>query len=231
MFNNVSLIIPFFGNQKDRVEIWKWIEQRYKELMPNVEICIGTTDTMVFSKSQAINNAVKKSTKDILVLTDADIIMNINSIKESIGILTNKNVIYPYSNLIRLSKSITNEIISNNLYGLENIKTDSDCISYKIPKNSICVISKELYKEIGGFDERFQGWGSEDIAFYYNLFTVSDKMINLDRYSIYHLYHESSSDYKNSDHAKRNLQLFKDFYDTDTKRIETIKYLKQVNNL
>lgn len=55
----ISVLIPYKSDNGPRDEIFKWVLQFYKTLLPEVELCIGQSDSELFSRSQAINNASK----------------------------------------------------------------------------------------------------------------------------------------------------------------------------
>lgn len=49
--------------------------------MPQAEICIDESTSFAYSRAEAINNAEKKSTRNIFIITDADIVFDIEDMK------------------------------------------------------------------------------------------------------------------------------------------------------
>ena len=65
----VSILIPFKsdgGGYRDKN--CAWIKKRYEILMPNAEICIGSSNVEPFSRSASINNAAKSATRNIFII-------------------------------------------------------------------------------------------------------------------------------------------------------------------
>jgi hypothetical protein len=63
MLNSVSILIPHKPDYGIRDDLFKWIKTFYKNVMPEVELCIGECQGELFNRSQAINIAAKKSYK------------------------------------------------------------------------------------------------------------------------------------------------------------------------
>lgn len=228
-FEELSIIVPYNHiENSDRDKIWKFIKQRYEELMPGCEICIGEIYNNPYNISKAINEAVKKSTREVLLLIDADVIINLESIKKSMSIIDEYKVVYPYDKLIRLSKPVTDYILDNKTYKLNNINLDINCIEYKNPISGNLMIKKELFKDAGGFDERFMGWGHQDIAFYLVINYLSGSIYRIEQSSIYHMFHGYEKAYKNNLQEEQNKVIKSQFYN-ENKIKETIEYLKRVN--
>lgn len=193
--SNVSIIIPYRGGEYWRDRIFAWLLERYKLLFPNTEICIGTPEGDKFNRSAAINDGVRKATRELICITDADALFGgqllYDAVQESReGYCKLKNVVFD------ITQESTDLLLSNNYDYSQSL----DIRSIR-PANFFCVISKEQFNAIGGFDENFNGWGGEDSAFYKTL----DIYFGTPRFitgRIFHLWHPSApgkENYRNSE--------------------------------
>lgn len=226
---DVSIIVPYTSSSKDRDDIWNFVKNMYDKIIPNVEICIGECESDIYNRSKAINDGVKKSTKKILIITDSDIVLNIEGIKKAVKLVESHKLIVPYDRLIKLSKNITKKVLLNYDYNIDNVKLDTSCEIYRNPKSSICVIDKSLFKQSGGFDEEFSGWGCEDIAFYKSAIYINQYAYIIKDYSIYHLHHEHNANYKSNYNLIKNQNRLEEYYNVNDIK-NTILGLQSINN-
>ncbi|WP_199874183.1 galactosyltransferase-related protein [Paraclostridium bifermentans] len=174
-FNNLSIIIPFKTDGKDRERNWNWLKKRYQALMPEAELCIDDLDVTPYCKSASINNAVRKSNREILLIVDADIIMNVGDLEKAVKEVYDKGIVAP-SRLIKFSENATNKILQSNNFNIDDSLIDINTQVFNSISSGICIIKKEIFKKCGGYDEKFKGWGNEDVVY---LITVSKKNVIL----------------------------------------------------
>lgn len=117
----------------------KWAASAFTDA-PNLKI-IEVTDDPVFCKSRAMNIAASQCTGDFLFFIDVDIRMK----SDFSGWVRNSAQQGRY-----YRKKPTNSTI--------DLQTDG-----------CCVVSRADFEAVGGFDEAFRGWGSEDADFYERL--------------------------------------------------------------
>ena len=196
MFDNaISLLIPYKSDHSYREKNWDWLRKRYSLLIPNAEICVGNCLSEPFSRAVAINNAYKKSSRNILVIADADVFLDIKLIKFATVALAESPWIIPYDNInyltlegtIALLKEAPATNIENNI-SPKNIYKYS---GYKI-FGGLCILKKECFERVGGFDEAFVGWGCEDDAFQRKMDALCGKHLRFHS-DLWHLYHPSAS--------------------------------------
>ncbi|WP_416149882.1 galactosyltransferase-related protein [Salipaludibacillus sp. HK11] len=191
MYKNVSILVPFKSDNGPRANNFNWIKKFYREMMTGVEICIGESRTTLFSRSQAINHAAKQATNDIFVISDADVIYDPSIIKKSIEILDDHTWVIPYNKVFYLAKERTNKILLSepswpvrhrNQGRLIQASKGRPCVG------GLNVVSRKQFEYIGGFDERFIGWGYEDNAFATAMNTLCGPYKRLN-HKLYHLWH------------------------------------------
>lgn len=198
----ISLLIPFTSNDKFRKQTFKWLIQYWQHELPDAEIVVGHSRRRPFNKNEALNKALRKSTGEILVVLDADAYMPgyvieycANRILEDIDY----HLWYvPYRHLYRLTKSITERIIKSDPANPLRIPSpppksyytgDVDTTTYGHRYGAmIMIFPREALDLIGCFDERFKGWGGEDIALLRALDTLYGKHKTTNN-DVLHLWH------------------------------------------
>lgn len=211
MNKTFSIIIPFKNNDKLRERNLQFILNYYKKYLPDSEIIVveqnTSTDFLLtsdkvekylkvktkddfFAKAFLLNSGYNISRTDYIIIADVDCVIDKN-------ILENVNDYYeyfdyhfilPYSNQVYyLSEKETNYFIETddcNVSQNENRNVDG----IKTASGGIGIISSSNFYKVGGFDERFKGWGAEDDAFYNKCSLMGVPPHRLP-YDLLHLYH------------------------------------------
>lgn len=208
----ISILIPFSTDNKERKRNFKWLVKHLKSELPEAEIVIGKSHSKIFCKGEALNNAVEKSKGRILVLLDADGLISPRVIRHCAKRILeeleygNRLWYVPYRRLYRLTEHVTRKIVeSDPKYSIvlpdplpsEWIENQGDASKYGHHYGAMCMIfPREAYEAIGCFDERFEGWGGEDISFLKTFDVLWGKFKTTDN-PIYHLHHPfMGSNYK-----------------------------------
>lgn len=198
----ISLLIPYRSDNHYRDKVFKWVLEYWKNELPDAEIIIGTSKSKVFCKTEAFNQAAKRATGKVFVLLDADAYMEGSIIEKCADdILEDPNDrlwFVPYRKLYRLTKEITLRILKSDPADPyrppsppppEFIDGDTSLSSYGHRYGAmVMVFPREAYDIIGCFDERFKGWGGEDVAILRALDTLYGKH-KITKNDLYHLWH------------------------------------------
>ena len=198
----ISLLIPFSSTDSQRQVNFKWLQEYWKHELPNAEIIIGVCKTEIFCKAEALNDAVSKSKGKVLVILDADAYLDgsvINNCADRILEELDNHLWYvPYRNLYRLTqvaaKNVTDSDPSNPFrfslpVDTRYIENAGNSVRYGHRYGAmIMMFPRQAYKTIGRFDERFKGWGGEDVCLLRALDTLYGKHKTTDN-NIYHLWH------------------------------------------
>lgn len=201
----ISILIPFKGGAPDRERSFKWVLAYLRHFLPDAEIVIGRSNSKPFSKTQALNHAARRAHGKVLVILDADAYFDTKVIERCADrILEDPNDrlwFVPYRHLYRLTKEITKVI-------LQSDPTDPYILPDPLPPEyidgsmqdnkyghrygaMIMIFPREALDVLGCFDERFKGWGGEDIALLRALDTLYGKHKTV-KGNIYHLWHAHS---------------------------------------
>ncbi len=194
----VSIIIPYRLDGAHRQKIFSWILRRYRLLFPapQFELCLAEDKNTAFYKTKTVNEAARQATGDIFILADADIFYDPRIIHQSIDLIANrgKQWVMPYTYYRPLTKPYTERYLQSNPGAAIKVSSHPDQLKRQIKyviKNSpagLIAITKKAFFELGGYDERFQGWGCEDTAFYSLADCVLHPAVRLNE-TIYHLWH------------------------------------------
>jgi hypothetical protein len=225
VLEKVSIIIPFQSDYGPRAKSFEWIKRYYARVMPEAEICLGLMDGSEINKSKAVNLAAKKATRDIFVIADADVVYDPNLIVDSIKLLKQGGFVVPFTEVYNVEMEGTEKLLKTKPNWPIEV-TAEECTKsnwvYEGFAGKLFVISRENFEAVGGFDERFIGWGGEDDAFSHAAQTICGNLINLEG-KVFHLWHPGSS-YQTNPNGKANAKLL-GRYELASGNIEKMKEL------
>lgn len=192
----ISVLIPFQSDDGGiRDTIFHHVKKRYETLMPDVELVIGEDDGEPFNRARARNMAAAKATGDLFVLADADIFFGTQLIDKIIAIAALHPWIIPYCRGYKLSPLFTRTVTTTGELQLPKtlriVDVQENCTSLGGFMN---VMSRKAFETVGGMDERFTGWGPEDLTFALALDTLVGKHFRMDE-TIFHLWHPPAERY------------------------------------
>ncbi|MDQ1002253.1 putative glycosyltransferase involved in capsule biosynthesis [Neobacillus niacini] len=210
----LSILMPYRPDNGPRDQAFSWVKAFYKKMLPEPEICISDCTTPLFSRAQAVNNAAKQATGDIFIIADADIILNPDIINKSVQLLNEHAWIIPYSRVKHISKKSTNELLNTGPSWPPRIDFEVSKTADAGARNfvgGLNIIPRKNFEAVGGFDERFLGYGAEDDAFGHSVNTLCGPYLRLDT-DIFHLWHPRVRT-KSNPHYQANCALLKRYVD------------------
>ena len=230
MLEKVSIIIPFQTDNGPRAEAFKWIKKYYARVMPEAELCVGIINGRKINKAKAVNSAAKKATRDIFVIADADIVYDPNLIVEAVKLLKKRVWVVPFTKIYNVERQGTERLLNTRPKWPIDVNFE-ECTKanwlYAGFAGKLFVISRENFEAVGGFDERFIGWGGEDDAFSYAVRTLGSKIVNMDG-EIFHLWHPSSS-YETNPNGIENGNLLNRYKRASGNKTEMLKLINERN--
>lgn len=202
----ISMIIPFQPDQGRRDFIWPFVHMRYQRLMPEVELCIAGDDSDLFSKARAVNRAARQATGDIFVIVDAEVIFEPGLLDRIQFLIDHHPWIIPFNEAYRLTKEASDRLIEEGLPS--EIVVDESDIEYHewVLGGYMNVMTRAAFEKVGGLDERFKGYGYEDVAFALSLDTMCGKHYRMEGI-VYHLWHPWADLYHENFRNNWNLYL------------------------
>ncbi|MDF1695717.1 MAG: glycosyltransferase [Saprospiraceae bacterium] len=197
LLRTVCYIICYREASKERNEALQFVLRHLRKNFPSIEILIVEQDdapklqlndelnirhlfihnTDLFNRSWAFNCAVKNTSKEIFVFADADIILEKEGFMKCLEATTHFEAITP------------NKIEITNV----SIGSDSDTMHVLNKRKlysfagGMLFITKSGFEKIGGWDERFEGWGGEDNAMSHLIYNqLTSKTFRLESFHIDH---------------------------------------------
>ena len=164
---SVSVLFPYRpdGGQRDRLA--SWVTARWQHYFPDFELVRGEPAyNQPFNRSQAINKAFKDSHGTHIIVADLDTIFCPEDIDQSFTLIEGGALWgYAFRGYFNLTQEFTESLLEKppsekvalqdarfQDWGFENV-------------SGMIVMTRQAFREIGGFDEDFKGWGWEDFAF------------------------------------------------------------------
>lgn len=154
-----------------------------------------------FNRSRALNRAASQHGEwDIAIVADADTIVPLDQLEAALAIATlDDGLVLPFDTFVSLERVFTKRVIASGV-----LKPEASWLAgARWPKHnaisSCVVVTRALWERVGGFDERFEGWGAEDRAFYLACTTLGPQARRIAG-AVWHLWHPRSSE-KNPAHA------------------------------
>lgn len=176
----ISLLVPFRSDSEHRTRVWAWLRRYWQNELPGAEIVMGDDDSVPFSKTAAVNKAFSSAKGDIIVILDADCYLpgsvildcsaNIREARRS-----RKKLWYiPYRRFYRLTEAATLRILDSDPARPFSFGDPPPPRMTEPVRNSnyghwfgalVQIMPSEAFTAAGGMDERFAGWGGEDVSF------------------------------------------------------------------
>ncbi|WP_053362690.1 galactosyltransferase-related protein [Bacillus sp. FJAT-27251] len=187
----LSILMPYRPDNGPRDRAFSWVKEFYNKMLPESEICISDCSTPLFSRAEAINNSAKQATGDIFIIVDADIFLDPYIVNKSVHLLNEHAWIIPYSRVKHISKKSTKALLNTEPSWPAQIQFEVSKSADAAARNfvgGINIIPRKTFETVGGFDERFLGYGAEDDAFGHSVNTLCGPYLRLDT-DIFHLWH------------------------------------------
>jgi predicted glycosyltransferase involved in capsule biosynthesis len=190
----IGVVIPW-RETASRLPLKNYIDNWYKQNIPNAKIIYSDTNHKVFNLSAARNAGVNQLLdQDIIVFNDADTYAEKNAMLKGIDMAYETGLaVNPFSAAKLLSLDNTKKIVNE---GGDPYNVDGDI--YPNSSGGIIIVTPKTLKMLGGWDEKFIGWGFEDAAFFITHLTLLDKaMLKIPDSYIYCLAHVINNREKN----------------------------------
>ena len=147
----------------------------------------------LFNKSRALNAAAKKADADVLVIADADLILDPLALVGAIRFCSDKkSCVNPYDRLVDLTREESERYLAGN--GLPRTRMSTKPNREGIGEyicfcGGLFVIPCKTFFDIGGMDEAFIGWGGEDDAMTVKLMGLEVPCLQVSNRVAFHLWH------------------------------------------
>lgn len=157
----MAVLVPWRGGEPWRERAWRHCSARWAQLGWPL-IAAGMAQEGPFSRARARNEAARLAEPwDVAVFADADtIVRDRQQVQAGIDVaLTTGRLVLPFTRFTGLTQPQTLLLLAGRLE-LPEVDTEPD------PSvGGVVVVPRSLWHDVGGYDERFVGWGFEDSAF------------------------------------------------------------------
>lgn len=235
---DVSIVIPYSPSLNDplRSELFSFVKSWWNFHFQDSPIVTAQSynEDGSFNRAKSRNLAVKAVETKYMIIADADTICPPSALVKAFDLIRDKipyaSWVLPYANqnYYNLTDECTKKIISN---GIKKELPSETQLIYEHKLQSwaglIC-LSKSGYEAVGGYDERFIGWGYEDNAFRLALDTLWAPHDRIDSYCV-HLWHAAPEDERfNQPNIHQNRRLYEKYLAAFNHRL-AMKNLKGLN--
>lgn len=171
-----------------RDALWAYARPWWAEHGPVVEGW-HTADEGPFNRSAAMNRAAADAGPwRVAVLIDADVVpAHHDQVDQAVGWVRHTGEpVLAYDRRVHLNRATTRSVLAGRALDADTGRgarvLESSC-------SSAVVVRRDLWDRVGGMDERFVGWGWEDVAFRYALETMAGAPLRRVLGYLWHLWH------------------------------------------
>lgn len=160
----IGIVIPW-RPQPSRMAAKKFVVAHYKKMLPEAKIYFadkkGGRWNISGSRNIGCDMAIADGC-DVIVVSDADVYVQKETLIDACKYSFENNLCsLPFHHLGGIDEDEVPKFIK---YGVDG-KTEYRIKWTKAQMGGVCVITPKLFKLMNGWDERFTGWGYEDLAF------------------------------------------------------------------
>lgn len=214
----LSIIIPWHDNGCEwRRKSFDWLRNRYAALLTDYEFVCGSTknidDDPHWNRAASRNALVEQSSGDTLLIADADTVFQLDQIERGIAqLLGGAPWVIPYCEERYYNLTADETALVWRCFPGAGIPepTDPRQWDHKITSwAGLLLVPRAAFDAVGGYDERFKGWGYEDNAFKTALDRVVGPHRRTDGYAL-HLWHPApDEECFGQPHIQHNRELFR----------------------
>lgn len=167
----VVFLVPRRDDRGHRDQLWEYAKARWQRLFPDWPIVEGHHDEGPFNRSAAVNLAAADAGDwDIGIVIDSDVLISKSLVVSAVNLaVETQKVTWPHTRIRNIREDATKRILDDRQdFGEELDRDQLDLVVERTnPLSWSCciIIPRSQFDALGGFDERFKGWGYEDMAF------------------------------------------------------------------
>jgi len=172
--------------------VWSWVRARWEREFPTWRVVEGVeSGSGLFNRCEALNRAAEVAGDwDVAVVADGDSVTSPVQSAAAVGwAASTGRLVYAFDEFLYLSRYMTENI----LRGYGGAWESGVEWTLANTQSSQVVVRRSLWDEVGGFDEGFDGWGYEDVAFASACETLGGNAVRVPG-PVWHLWHPPSTD-------------------------------------
>lgn len=180
-----TVIVVPWRFDPERAAIWEFVSAHLRTSYPDFDVVLSECGEGPFNRAECIVRAALSTDADVLVVYDADVILN-GDLRASVArVRRSKGWSVPHWHLYRLTPEATAEALSG-----EPVSSQMPTVQkpYKgNPTGTLVVVDRDLVLAVPP-DVRFRGWGQEDEAWGTALAKLAGPC-HRGSHDLYHLWH------------------------------------------
>lgn len=182
----VSVLMPVGGTEcHHRQQAHAYVADHYRTNHPDWELVEGHCGER-WSKGSAIDDAYRQTTGDVIVLADADSFVLPHVLCDMVTqVAFGVAWALPHRIVYRLTEAETDSVIAGKTVDPRNVVRQPYVGPYG---GGITVMTRAAYIAVNGVDDRFYGWGGEDICLGMALWAITGRFARGES-PLYHLWH------------------------------------------
>lgn len=199
---SVAVIVPWHPTAA-RERVFEFVHERLALLhdWPVIEACWEP-----WSKPRAVNFAAERTDADVLVVCDADCLVSPLALNAAVSAVQEGAAwAVPHRLVYRLTYDVTAGVLQGppSVHPGVLAPREVQRAPYEgLPGGGLFVVSRKAWETVGGFDPRFEGWGSEDASLGYALDTLAGLHVR-GQVALWHLYHPQQDKTTAMDESQR----------------------------
>lgn len=185
-----SVVVPW-RETPDRAEAWAWLKTWYNHYHSDWEL-IESDVPGEWNKSAAVNAGVEAATTGVVLVMDADVLINPGSLRAAVREAERVPWVVPHGKVHRLRPEPTERLLGTYPSGVLSVP---HAPVLRTPYTGVAgggafAMRKDSFLAMGGFDTHFTGWGGEDTSFGIAADTLLGKHVRYHHVPLVHLFHD-----------------------------------------
>lgn len=201
----VVVLVPRRDDGGRRDQLWEYVRARWAREHPTWTVIEGHHETGPFNRSAAINEAASRARPswEVAVIADSDSFVGPDQIDTAVeGCRENGQMWLAYDRYCYLTRAMSDKIMG----GFNGMWEDGVEFTMTGNCSSMVVVRRDVWNEARGFDERFIGWGWEDLAASHAFQTFGDGLCRVPG-PVWHLHHPTSVNAGRDEHRDAKAEL------------------------
>lgn len=159
----VVFLVPRRADSGRRDDLWRFCRTWWSERFPDWQIIEGTHEDGDFNRSAALNTAAAAAGEwDAAVILDADVVAEAEQVHAAVEqALHTGRMTLAFDRYAALSEEMSDRVLG----GYDGSWESGAKLKMRTHVSSIVAVPAALWERVNGFDERFQGWGHDDVSF------------------------------------------------------------------
>jgi GT2 family glycosyltransferase len=161
----LSILLPHDPGDPRRDRIVAWLEKRWRHYFPQAQILVAGTGRR--NRAANRNALARQATGQVLAFLDADCLLATEAVRQAFSAAQDGQTVAKFGTVAWIGERATRRILAGNPRRTCPVEAGDRVRAGQRLPGLAWFVSRETFDSLGGFDERFQGWGGEDNAFTY----------------------------------------------------------------